>query len=53
MKLDRATKEIAELKAELDGLKEKPPGKTTRPGGTTGTAPEESYEEYIRKNVTA
>ena len=53
MKIDRANKEIAELKAELDGIKEKPPGKTTRPGGTAGTAPEESYEEYIRKSVTA
>ena len=51
MRLDRAIKEITDLKAELEGLRENPPGKGAKPGGTGGAKPEESYEEYIRKNV--
>jgi len=52
MKLARALKELADLKAEVEGLKEKPPGRAARPGGTTGAKPEESFEDYIRKSVT-
>ena len=51
MKLTRALKELADLKAENEGLKEKPPGRAVRPGGTGGPAPEESFEDYIRKSV--
>ena len=49
LKLDRANKEIAELKAELEGLKESPPGKTRRPGGSSAGAHEETLEEALRK----
>jgi hypothetical protein len=52
MRLARALKELADLKTENEGLKEKPPGKATRPGGTGGAKPEESFEDYVRKTVT-
>lgn len=52
MKLTRALNELADLKAENEGLKEKPPGRATRPGGTGGAKPDESFEDYIRKSVT-
>ena len=51
MKLARALKELADIKAENEGLKEKPPGKAARPGGGGGAKPEESFEDYIRKSV--
>ena len=51
MRLERALKEAADLKAELEGLREKPPGGGHRPGGSGGAKTEESYEEYIRKIV--
>jgi hypothetical protein len=53
LKLARAEKALAEVKAELDGYKEKPPGPGSRPGGTPNAAAEESFENYIRKSVTA
>ncbi len=52
LKLARALKELADLKAENEGLKEKPPGKTARPGGSGGAKPDESFEDFIRKSVT-
>ena len=51
MRLDRLTKENADLKAELEGLRENPPGKGAKPGGAGGAKPEESFEDYIRKSV--
>ena len=53
VKLQRALKELAESKAELDGVKEKPPGRGLKTGGEGVKPAEESYEEYIRKSVTA
>lgn len=51
--LARKDKEIAELRAELDGLKEKPPGKTQRSGGTPSAKPEDDFETGLRKAVSA
>lgn len=49
MKLERALKELAEVKAEIEGLKESPPGKTNRPGGSPAGTHEETLEEALRK----
>lgn len=49
----RKDKEIADLKAELDGIKEKAPGATRRAGGTPSIKPEEDFETGLRKAVTA
>lgn len=49
IKIARLTKERDDLKAELEGLKEKPPGKTGRAGGAPAAAPSEDFETGLRK----
>ena len=51
LKLARQEKEIADLKAELDGLKEKSPGPTKRAGGAPTAKPEEDFESGLRKHM--
>jgi Skp family chaperone for outer membrane proteins len=49
IKLARALKELADIKAENEGLRESPPGKARRPGGSSAGAHEETLEEALRK----
>ena len=50
----RQAKRIADLEAQIAGLKPKQPGENTqKPGGTETAAPAESWEEGARKAITA
>lgn len=51
IRLARMQKERDDLKAELDGLKEKPPGAPRRPGGTSTVTTEEDFETGLRKHM--
>lgn len=47
----RRDKELADLKAEIEGLKSKPPGPTKRAGGAPTAKPEEDFETGLRKHM--
>lgn len=53
LKLTKAQARIKELETENEGLKEKPPGRGARTGGTPTGSPNagESYEDYLRRTV--
>lgn len=53
IKLARVEQERDDLKAELDGLREKPPGGTKRSGGTPAVKPEEDFETGLRRHMQA
>lgn len=47
----RQAKEIEDLKEQLEKKSPKPPGPTSRPGGTPSKAPEEDFESGLRKHM--
>lgn len=51
--ISRLTKERDDLKTELESMKEKPPGKTSRAGGTAAAPAEDDFETGLRKTFAS